>query len=70
MNLEPNEMELQQEVKLIMKAGTGRTWEYVHMSSRTWQLTLVFSPGASHGRRSLEGYSPQVHKESDTTEVT
>ena len=30
----------------------------------------VFLPGVSHGRRSLEGYSPQGHKESDMTEVT
>ena len=27
-------------------------------------------PGESHGQRSLVGYSPQVLKESDTTEVT
>ena len=27
-------------------------------------------PGKSHGQRSLEGYSPWGHKESDTTEVT
>ena len=26
--------------------------------SRTWQPTLVFLPGESHGQRSLEGYSP------------
>ena len=25
-------------------------------------------PGKSHGQRSLEGYSPWGHKESDTTE--
>ena len=25
-------------------------------------------PGESHGQRSLAGYSPWVHKESDTTE--
>ena len=24
---------------------------------RAWQLTPVFSPGKSHGQRSLEGYS-------------
>ena len=30
--------------------------------------TLVFLPGKSHGLRSLEGYSPWGHKESDTTE--
>ena len=30
--------------------------------------TPVFLPGESHGRRSLVGYSPRDHKESDTTE--
>jgi len=30
--------------------------------------TPVFLPGESHGRRSLVGYSPRGHKESDTTE--
>ena len=33
-----------------------------------WQPTPVFSPEASHGQRSLAGYSPQGHKEPDTTE--
>ena len=37
---------------------------------RVWQPTPVFLPGESHGQRSLEGYSPRGHKESDTTEVT
>ena len=37
---------------------------------RAWQPTPVFLPGESHGQRSLEGYSPWSHKESDTTEVT
>ena len=37
---------------------------------RAWQPTPVFLPGGSHGRRSLAGYSPQGHTESDTTEVT
>ena len=27
-------------------------------------------PGESHGQRSLAGYGPKGHKESDTTEVT
>ena len=27
-----------------------------------------FLPGESHGQRTLVGYSPQSHKESDTTE--
>ena len=37
---------------------------------RAWQPTPVFLPGESHGQRSLEGYSPQGHKELDMTEVT
>ena len=37
---------------------------------RAQQPTTVFLPGESHGQRSLVGYSPQGHKESDTTEVT
>ena len=35
---------------------------------RQWQSTPVLWPGKSHGRRSLVGYSPWGHKESDTTE--
>ena len=35
---------------------------------RAWQPTPVLLPGESHGQRSLEGYSPCGHKESDTTE--
>ena len=35
---------------------------------RAWQPTPVFLPGESHGQRSLTGYSPWGHKESDTTE--
>ena len=35
---------------------------------RKWQPTSVFFPGESHGCRSLVGYSPWAHKESDTTE--
>ena len=37
---------------------------------RAWQPTPVFLPGESHGQGSLEGYSPQGHKESDMTEAT
>ena len=33
-----------------------------------WQPTPVFLPGKLHGQRSLVGYSPWSHKESDTTE--
>ena len=35
---------------------------------REWQPTSVFLPEKSLGQRSLAGYSPHVHKESDTTE--
>ena len=34
---------------------------------RKWQPPPVFLPGKSHGQRSLVGYSPWGHKESDTT---
>ena len=34
----------------------------------SWQPTPVFLPGEFHGQRSLVGYSPWGHKESDTTE--
>ena len=37
---------------------------------REWQPTLVFLPGKSHSWRSLAGYSPWGHQESDTTEHT
>ena len=32
------------------------------------QPTPAFMPGEFHGQRSLGGYSPRGHKESDTTE--
>ena len=32
-----------------------------------WQPTSVFLPEKSHGQRSIAGYSPWGHKESDTT---
>ena len=35
---------------------------------RAQQPTPVFLPGESHGQRSLAGYSPWDHKESDRTE--
>ena len=36
--------------------------------SRKWQPTPVLLPGKSQGQRSLVGYSPWGHKESDMTE--
>ena len=37
---------------------------------RKWQPTRVLLPGKFHRWRSLEGYSPWGHKESDATEPT
>ena len=37
---------------------------------RAWQPAPVFLPGEFHGQRSLVGYGPQGHKESDTIEAT
>ena len=36
--------------------------------NRKWQPTPVLLPGKFRGPRSLVGYSPWGHKESDTTE--
>ena len=38
--------------------------------NRIWHPTPVFLPGKFHGQRSLVGYSPWGHKESDMTEHT
>ena len=35
---------------------------------RKWQSTPVLLPGKCHGQRSLVGYSPWGHKQSDTNE--
>ena len=35
---------------------------------KKWQLTPVFLPGKSHGKRSLGGFSPRDCKKSDTAE--
>ena len=37
---------------------------------QAWQPTPVFLPGESQGQRNLAGYSPQGHKELETTEAT
>ena len=37
---------------------------------RAQQPTPVLLPRESHAQRSLAGYSPQAHKESDTTKAT
>ena len=35
---------------------------------KEWLPTPIFLSGEAHGRRSLVGYSPWGHRESDTTE--
>ena len=46
-----------------------RIWVFlVYYRRRRWHPTPVLFPGKSHGRKSLVGYSPWGHKESDTTE--
>ena len=37
---------------------------------RAWQPTPLFLPRESHRQRSLVGYSPWGHKETDTTKAT
>ena len=49
--------------RLGFDPGVGKTpW------GRKWQPTLVFLPRKFHSQRSLAGYSPWGHNESDTTE--
>ena len=43
-------------------------WVRKILWSRKWHSTPIFLPGESHGQRSLVGYSPWAHKESDMTE--
>ena len=56
---------------LIPPASVGDTgfdpWVRKIPWRRKWQPTPVFLPGKSQGQRSLAGYSPWGHKESDTT---
>ena len=49
-------------VKIFLSSFTKFSW------IRKWQPTPVLLPGQSHGWRSLVGYSPWGHTESDTTE--
>ena len=55
-------MPVMQIMSLLPFLQRKMTWK------RAWQPTLVFLPGESHGRRSLEGFSPWGRQESDTTE--
>ena len=42
-------------------------WVWKIPWKKKWQPTPVFLPGESHGQKSLAGYSPWGHKESDMT---
>ena len=46
----------------------ARIWPGCSDCKKWWQPTPVFSPGESHGQRSLAGYGPWGCKDSDTTE--
>ena len=41
---------------------------HLFLEEKLWQSTPVFLPEESHGQRSLAGYNPWDHKESDMTE--
>ena len=43
--------------------------EFEIPSRREWLPTPVFLPEEFHGQRSLAGYSPWDHKESDMTQL-
>ena len=46
------------------------TWVRKMPWKNAWQLTLAFLPGEFYVQRSLLGYSPWGHKQSDMTGVT
>ena len=45
-------------------------WVRKVLWSRKWHPAPIFLPGDSHGQRSLVGYRPWGHKESEMTENT
>ena len=51
----------------IQEMWVGSLGQEDPLEKRKRQLTSVFLPGKSHGQRSLAGYSPWSHKESDMT---
>ena len=54
--------------KVHYKAPIIQTMWYLQKDILKWQPTPILLPGESHGQRSLVGYSPRGHKESDATE--
>ena len=59
----PPPMQEMQEIQFLSLGGEDPLEEGM-------QPTPLFLPGESHGQRSLEGYTPWGHQESDTTEAT
>ena len=59
-------------LSLMQETQEMRVWSLGQenpLEEETWrQPTPVFFPGKSYGQRSLAGYSPKGHKESDMTE--
>ena len=67
------------QVALLVKNPPANTGDLQEMWVRSlgWEdllekematVSSIFFPGKSHGQTSLVGYSPQGHKEADTTE--
>ena len=55
----------------LQSMGLQRVWKNLvtkKLRRRWWHPTPVLLPGKSHGWRSLVGWSPWGHSESDTTE--
>ena len=55
-------------VKNLSRKPGFKSWVGKIPWRREWIPIPVFLLGESHGQRSLVGYSPQGHKESDRTE--
>ena len=55
-----------QEMQLVRVQSLGR-YDLLEEAS---QSTAVFLTGEYHGHRSLAGYGPEGHEESDMTQVT
>ena len=53
---------------LIKQESSRKTSTYALLRRRQWHPTPVLLPGKSYGQRSLVGYRPWGHKESDMTE--
>ena len=52
----------------VMRETRVRSLSWEDPLEKEMQPTPVLLPGKSHGRRSVVGYSPWGHKESDMTE--